>query len=83
MSKKPVKMLNCQPLTSTGVSNTIGFKRYQILFFVKKEIFCKICTKHENHALNHNVLGTTKDAVKIFVTGTSAVTKFCVSFSLK
>ena len=34
-------MLNCQPLTSTGVSNIIGFKRYQILFFVKKNFFVK------------------------------------------
>ena len=74
---------NCQPLTS-------GEHRILLLSKLQRErewakfvnfVWCKICEKHENRVLDHNVCGPTEDAAEIFVTGTSAVTEFNISMS--
>ena len=66
-----------------GSINIIGFKTVKKkgtkFFFCKYFVLCKICAKHENCILNHNVHGTTKDAVETIVTDTGVVTKFNVS----
>ena len=82
MSEKTDKYFKLSTFNKWGVSNIIGFKT------VEREgtkcvnfVWCKICAKHENRVLDHNVRGAIKDAAETFVTGTSVVIKFNVSMS--
>lgn len=68
MLKKTDKYVKLSTFNKWGVSNIIGFKTVlrngtKFVNFV----WCKICAKHENCVLDHNICGATKDAAKTFV----------------